>query len=122
MLKLTNKVTFSEKVQIACLPKANTNTYPDINKSVYAVGWGVTQWGKFHNLLMLKKIDFILSLYIFADIKYICVCKGGRLSNMLNNVKLSIYSASYCENVTELAGFSKNFDSQMCVGELSGGK
>jgi len=42
------------------------------------------------------------------------------LSDVLNNVKLTVYQTSLCDNV--LSTLTKNWNSQMCAGELAGGK
>lgn len=46
---------------------------------------------------------------------------GGPISNILYNVKLKIYDKSYCETES-LISYVKNFDSQICAGELDGSK
>lgn len=45
---------------------------------------------------------------------------GGSAPSKLNDVQLTIYSSSRCTNVD--AGSTKNFDSQICAGDLTGNK
>ncbi len=90
MLVLSDEIELNSKIQIACLPKQKSSVYPSSNSTIYAAGWGATEY-------------------------------GGSISNALNNVKLKIYDESYCE-MKSLIGYEKNFDSQICAGELDGSK
>jgi secreted trypsin-like serine protease len=89
ILKLSQNVTLNEYIQIACLPKSQSNTYPGTNIPGWIVGWGTTNY-------------------------------GGSESNLLRNAKITIYDSSKCNSV--LPAISKNWYSQICAGELSGGK
>ncbi len=46
--------------------------------------------------------------------------EGGSISRQLQNVKLNIYSPSYCGNVQP--SMPKNWLQQICAGEINGGK
>jgi trypsin len=45
LLFLPTNVTLNNYIQIACLPKESSNTYPGTNVSVYAAGWGTLSSG-----------------------------------------------------------------------------
>jgi secreted trypsin-like serine protease len=66
MLYLSAAVTLNSYIQIACLPTTTSTSYPGVGVSVYAAGWGVT------------------STYATS------------YPNVLQNVKLTTYSASTC--------------------------
>ena len=40
VLKLSEPVPLGMNVQLACLPQARSSTYPSVNTSVWAIGWG----------------------------------------------------------------------------------
>ena len=67
---LSSDVTLNNYIQIACLPTSTSTSYPGVNLDVYAVGWG-----------KLSSSDTITP-------------------NLLNNVKLSTYTASQCPYTT----------------------
>ena len=46
LLKLEKKVELNHAVQIACLPKNQSDNYPAPWTQAYAVGWGRTRPGK----------------------------------------------------------------------------
>lgn len=42
ILKLTNEVVLSNKIQVACLPDPSQSIYPNqVGTKVYAAGWGM---------------------------------------------------------------------------------
>lgn len=45
--------------------------------------------------------------------------EGGEISYQLKNAKITVYDSGSCENV--LPSFTKNWNSQICAGELEGG-
>jgi secreted trypsin-like serine protease len=92
ILKLKREVSLNTNIQIACLPPSQSSSYPAFNQSSWTVGWGTeSEDGGLDNL-----------------------------SNVLKNVKLTIYPSSFCENV--LSTITKNWNSQICSGEMAGGK
>lgn len=91
ILKLAREVELNDYVQIACLPNPKLKVYPTkTNISAYALGWGV--------------LDYDLQTF----------------PQSLQNVVITIYNGSLCENSTE--GMHPNWDSQICAGEYDGGK
>ena len=46
--------------------------------------------------------------------------EGGSISRQLQNVKINVYPASFCVNVQP--GMPKNWFTQICAGEINGGK
>ena len=44
ILYLTQPVVLSDKIQFACLPSSQSNSYPSNNIPAYAVGWGMTSY------------------------------------------------------------------------------
>lgn len=89
---MKNEVSLNTNIQIACLPSAQSSSYPAVNQPAWTVGWGTTING------------------------------GGldNLSNVLKNVKITVYQSSFCGNV--LPFLTKSWNSQICSGELAGGK
>ena len=45
---------------------------------------------------------------------------SGSASNVLRDVSLTVYTSNFCANVAP--SYKKNWDAQMCVGDLSGKK
>ncbi len=89
-MKLSQDVQLNEFIQIACLPKLKSNYYPIPTIDSWAVGWGT-------------------------------VSSGSTLtSNILKNVKLTLYPASKCNAVSPL--IMKNWQAQICAGDVAGGK
>ena len=80
LLYLSSDVTLSNYIQVACLPSAVSSTYPGTNVFAYAAGWGKTS------------------------------TNAASLPTLLNNVKLTVYTASSCS-------YSNYFDAgQICAG------
>ena len=44
LIYLTNDVTLSNSIQLACLPSNKSSTYPGTNKFAYAAGWGTLSY------------------------------------------------------------------------------
>ena len=44
-MKLSSEVSFNNNIQIACLPRLLSSTYPGTNVDVYAAGWGTLSSG-----------------------------------------------------------------------------
>ena len=85
ILKLRSEVKLNSFIQIACLPKVFSNSYPTENSTAYVAGWGA-------------------------------LSNGGSLSNNLSNIRITVYSSSSCANVPG----TKNWNSQICAGEITG--
>ena len=68
LLILSENVTLTRNIQIACVPGVTSTYYPNPNIKSIAVGWGVT-------------------------------IQGGLMSNILNNVDLTIHDASKCSSL-----------------------
>jgi secreted trypsin-like serine protease len=66
LLKLSSPVTLNNYIQIACLPTAQSTTYPGVGLSVYAAGWGLLS------------------------------SSSATTPNQLYNVKLTTYPAANC--------------------------
>ena len=62
ILKLTNEVVLSSKIQVACLPDPSQSIFPNqVGTKVYAAGWGMKFLSFF---LCLNKI--VLSQFVFV--------------------------------------------------------
>ena len=40
LLILDREVDLNQKIQLACLPSSQSNTYPGTNRDAWVVGWG----------------------------------------------------------------------------------
>lgn len=45
---------------------------------------------------------------------------GGQIVNRLRNVRVTVYEEKFCSSVA--SSFPKNWNSQLCAGEIEGGK
>ena len=94
------------------MPTSYSTSNPEPNQETWAIGWGHTSEGG---------IRLSLSFYLNWNVStHFSFCKTGSISNQLRNVKMTIYSSSDCNTVYPVA--QKNWNAQICAGELAGGK
>jgi hypothetical protein len=95
---LKEKVQLNEYVQISCLPPTKSNSYPGLNIPAFIVGWGST-----------------------SDTESTYLNQGFRFnkSDELQNAKITVYNSSACVGV--YPDSEKNWNAQICAGELAGG-
>jgi len=89
-LKLSQDVQLNQYIQIACLPGFKSSYYPNPTIDSWTIGWGTA------------------SSY------------STLTSNILKNVKLTLYPASQCNAVSPFT--LKNWETQICAGDVAGGK
>ena len=58
IMTLSNDVTLSEYVQVACLPTSTSTSYPPVNSAVWNVGWGsFSMNGQMSSSLMNMRVN-----------------------------------------------------------------
>jgi hypothetical protein len=90
-LKLSEPVELNNNVQIACLPKEQSSSYPKAPVDAYIIGWGINQ-------LNLKNESL------------------SKIPDALQNAKILIYDPIFC--MFREKYYEQN--SQICAGNYSG--
>ncbi len=66
----------------------------------------------------IDQIEAYFSIRLYLFLGWGTLFYGGPTPNLLNNIKLTVYPSKVCADV----GLNHNWESQICAGDMSGGK